>query len=93
MCVPVKHDSIGIPASFVMCVCVCVCRWVDGIEAVYTNWSQSFPPAAQNDNNWDCVKFAADGWRLHRSGCAVSDFPFVCKMHRKLDILSTGSRY
>ena len=91
MCVPVKHDSIGIPASFV--VCVCVCRWVDGIEAVYTNWSQSFPPATENDNNWDCVKFAADGWRLHRSGCAVSDFPFVCKMRCKLDILSTGFKY
>ena len=26
MCVPVKHDGIGIPASFVcVCVCVCVC--------------------------------------------------------------------
>ena len=68
---------------------VCVCRWADGDEAMYTNWSQSSLPSTANDNNQDCVTFAADGWTLH-DDCAITDFPFVCKMHRKLDILSTG---
>ena len=86
-CVCVKHNSV-----LYFCF-VCVCRWVDGDEAMYTNWSQSFPPSTENGNNWDCVKFAADGWRLQQQYCAVSDLPFVCKMRRKLDmdILSTGS--
>ena len=90
MCVQVKHDSIGIPASLV--VCVCVCRWADGDQAMYTNWSQSSPPSTTNDNNRDCVTFAADGWTLH-DNCAVFDFPFVCKMSRKLDILSAGFKH
>ena len=88
MCVQVKHDSTGISASLV----VYVCRWADGDEAMYTNWSQSSLPSTANDNIRDCVTFAADGWRLH-DNCAVFDFPFVCKMHRKLDILSAGFIY
>ena len=88
MCVQVKHDSTGIPASLV----VCVCRWADGDEAMYTNWSQSSLPSTANDNNRDCVTFAGDGWTLH-DNCAVSDFPFVCKMQRKLDILSAGFKH
>ena len=71
---------------------MCVCRWADGDEAMYTNWSQSSLPSTANDNNRDCVTFAADGWMLH-DDCAITDFPFVCKMRRKLHILSTGFKY
>ena len=88
VCVSVKHNSIGISASLV----VCVCRWADGDEAMYTNWSQSSLPSTANDNNRDCVTLTGDGWTLH-DNCAVFDYPFVCKMQRKLDILSAGFKH
>ena len=58
-------------------------RWVDGTtaDALFLNWSPVFP----NDNtaSHDCVKYAADGWRVHDDGCEVSTLPFVCEVESK----------
>ena len=53
-------------------------RWVDGTVPSFLNWAGNAP--TENDLSFDCVKYAADGWRVHTDFCATSELPFVCRV-------------
>jgi hypothetical protein len=60
-----------------------VFRWIDGNEllvsnASYTNWFGG-SAAATNLQSFDCVKFTAEGWKVHENFCDSSRFPYLCR--------------
>ena len=57
-------------------------RWIEGNTILepatsFNNWSSGYP--IDNSEGFDCVKFTADGWRVHQGFCASSALPFLCR--------------
>ena len=57
-------------------------RWTDGSFLIYNGWAASSPVG--NENNYDCVKFTADGWKVEEGYCATSELQFVCRQNGQL---------
>lgn len=44
----------------------------------YSNWFGG-SPVTTNMENFDCVKFTSDGWRVQQSFCDSSQLPYLCR--------------